>query len=103
MKKILEIALEAEQKAQNIAENAMREKERCDKSIANADKISEEYLKKAKERIAEFEEREKLKAQVQVEKLDKELSLSMDRLEKLYKTHGDKWIDAMYREITETL
>lgn len=103
MEKILKIALDAEQKAQSITAQALKEKELCDKNIAQTDKIREEYFEKTKARIAEFEEREKLKTQIQCEKLDKKLADNTEKLERLYKTSGGQWIDAMYRQITEKL
>ena len=47
MEKILKIALDAEQKAQNIVARAQAEKARCDKSIAQLGRIRDEYIEKA--------------------------------------------------------
>lgn len=103
MEQILKIALEAEQKARNTVAQALNEKARCDENIAQTDKIYKRYLEEATERIAAFENKEKLKSDVQCEKLDRELCDNIARLEELYKTRKDQWVDKMYGHITEKL
>ena len=103
MEKILKIALDAEQKAQNIIAQAKIEKARCDESIARADKIHDENIEKAKDAVLRFEEQERQKAQKLCKAYDKELEKSMKRLESLYETNGGQWVDKMYRQITEKL
>lgn len=103
MEKILKIALDAEQKAQNIIAQAMKEKAVCYQNIANADNIKDEYIEIAKSHIREFEESEKLNTQTQCEELDRQLEQNIQKLEQLYNTHGGQWVDEMYRQITEKL
>lgn len=82
---------------------ALNEKARCDESIAQTDKIYKRYLEEAANRIAAFESKEKLKSDEQCEKLDRELSDNIARLEELYKLHKEQWVDKMYGHITEKL
>jgi len=101
MKKILQIALDAEQKAQNIIAQAQIEKERCDKNIAQTYTIKDKYLEKAKQSVAEFEQQENSNTQKVLESLDKELSCSMENLESRFEASADEWVDTMYRGIID--
>lgn len=103
MEKILKIALDAEQKAQNIVAQAKIEKARCDKSIAQSGRIHEKYIENAKAAVSEFENTERQKAQKLCNQCDAELAKSMKKLENLYETNGGQWVDKMYRQITEKL
>lgn len=103
MEKILKIALDAEQKAQNIVAQAQAEKARCDKSIAQSERIHDEYIEKAKAAVLEFENAERQKAQNLCNQCDAELAKSMKKLESLYEANGEQWVDKMYRQITKKL
>ena len=103
MEKILKIALDAEQKAQNIVAQSQAEKARCDKSIAQSERIHDEYIEKAKAAVLEFENAERQKAQNLCNQCDAELAKSMKKLESLYEANGGQWVDKMYRQITKKL
>ena len=103
MEKILKIALDAEQKAQNIVARAQAEKARCDKSIAQLGRIRDEYIEKAKASVSEFENAERQKAQNLCNQCDSELAKSMKKLESLYESDVGQCVDKMYRQITKKI
>ena len=101
MEKILSVALEAEQKAQNKIAEANAEKARLDKSAAEADKIIDRYLEDAKKRVAEFEESENARVKAECEVLEKQCAGRMKRLGEQYAAGADKWLDALFESVTE--
>lgn len=101
MERILKIALEAELRAQNIIDEAEREKQRCADSIAAADKVLDEYMQRAQDRVAEYEKQESARAEAEKGKEKKRLENRLSRLDKLYQQSVNKWVDTLYRSITE--
>ena len=103
MEKVLKVALDAEQEAQNIIANAMKEKEICDQNIADADKIKDKYIEIAKKHVSDFESNEKTNTQKQCEQMDRQLEQNIQKLQEMYTVHGQEWIDQMYSQITKKL
>lgn len=99
MEKILSVALEAEQKAQNKIAEAMAEKARLDKSAAEADSIIERYADEAEKRVKEFEKNENARAESEHRALEKRCADGIKRLDEQYRKNSEAWIDALFERV----
>ena len=100
MQNMIKQIVEMDQKAQQITENAQQEKLNSEKKLAAMrDKIREEYLQRARRRIALNEPQERSAAEAKWQETHSRLQEISKRLEETYAEKGEDWVNTLTNRV----
>lgn len=100
MQNMIKQIVEMDQKAQQITENAQQEKLNSEKKLAAMrDKIREEYLQRARRRIALNEPQERAAAEAKWQETHSRLQEISKRLEETYAKKGEDWVNTLTNRV----
>ncbi|MCQ4022881.1 MULTISPECIES: hypothetical protein [unclassified Ruminococcus] len=96
MEDMLAKIVEMDEKARELTEEANREKVNSEADIAKAkEDVYNNYIEKARKRIAKNEITERKAADEELEKFKLKQKESLERLEKTFSENCDKWVDGI--------
>ncbi|MCY1714589.1 hypothetical protein [Caproiciproducens galactitolivorans] len=98
MEDLIKQIVDMDRKAREITDAAQMEKVNSEKEVAaRREQIRNDYLERARRRIALNEPKERAVAEEEWKEKEKKNKVLFEKLDKLYAENGDKWV----REIVE--
>lgn len=101
MQDLIKQIVDMDKKAREITDAAQQEKINSEKEILETrEKIRNDYLERARKRIAQNEPQERAAAETAWQKKQKENAEITQRLDELYKEKGDEWVHTIAARVT---
>lgn len=102
MEDMLAKIVEMDERARELTEEANREKVNSEADIAKAkEDVYNNYIEKARKRIAKNEITERKAADEKFKKSQQEQKEALERLEKTFSENCDKWVDSIVSAVIE--
>ena len=102
MEDMLAKIVEMDEKARELTEEANQEKVSSEADIAKAkEDVYNNYIEKARKRIAKNEITERKAADEKLKKSQQEQKEALKRLEKTFSENCDKWVDSIVSAVIE--
>ena len=103
MEDMLAKIVEMDEKARELTEEANQEKVSSEADIAKAkEDVYNNYIEKARKRIAKNEITERNAADEKLKKSQQEQKAALERLEKNFSENCDKWVDSIVSAVIES-
>lgn len=100
MQDLMQQIIEMDRKAREITDSAQQEKLDSKKTItAREETMRADYLKEARNRIAELEPQERAAAEKNWEATAKSNKLVLEQMNRLYAEKGDQWVSEIVKRV----
>ncbi len=100
MQNMISKIIEMDEAARQLIAKAEEEKIKCEADIANSEEeIKKSYIKHAKKRIKDFEQKERISAQKAWEITSQNNKKRSSELDSIYKDNFDKWVDTLVKMV----
>ncbi|MDF2631732.1 MAG: hypothetical protein K0Q85_328 [Caproiciproducens sp.] len=101
MQDLIKQIVDMDRKAREITEAAQLEKVNSEKEVASSrEQIRNDYLERARKRIALNEPNERAAAEADWNEKKKKNAQISEKLDELYSTKGDEWVNTIVARVT---
>jgi hypothetical protein len=92
--------LAAEQSAQDIARQVKEREQSLEADLADeAAALKQDYMEKAKAKVADIEQETAVQTKASVAALDARQAEAMAKMERAYSHYGDNWVNTLFHRI----